>query len=169
MRRRLLAGAALAAMVFAGSLADVRAVGTALLAGRANYAAPSHGSSYLAIRADRGTLVKICGAGSCWTTRSTDYGPAKRTGDVADIALVRFAEICGWSVARARQMGECDVTIEFLGESIVLPATDTEWKGVWVHRETPDELRWTLLFVLLVVYVAFKHAIGRRIDRRILR
>lgn len=95
----------------------------AILGGTANYADPGHGPDYLAIRADRGTLVRICGAGGCWRTRSTDYGPARSTGDVADIALVRFAAICGWSVAVARQMGECQVTIEYV-DDIPLPPTD---------------------------------------------
>lgn len=99
-------------------------VGSVLLGGRANYATIG-GPDYLAIRADRGTLVRICGAGECQTLRSTDYGPAKRTGDIADIALGRFAAICGWSVPVARRMGECDVTIETLTD-IPLPATDTE-------------------------------------------
>jgi hypothetical protein len=44
---------------------------------------------------------------------------------VADIALYRFAEICGYTVAEARQRGECFVEIEFLGD-IELPATDME-------------------------------------------
>lgn len=99
-------------------------VGTPLIGGRANYANPSHGSDYLAMRLDRGTVVRICGAGDCWTTKTTDYGPAKRTGDIADIALVQFARICGWSVAHARRMGECDVEIEILGD-IKLPETST--------------------------------------------
>lgn len=93
-------------------------------AGRANYANPSHGPDYLAIRADRGTLVRICGAGACWVTRSTDYGPDKDTGDIADIALVQFARICGWTIEHARRMGECDVTVERLGD-IKPPETST--------------------------------------------
>jgi hypothetical protein len=109
----------LPAIILAGT------VGTALIGGTANYANPSHGRNYLAIRADRGTVVRICGAGDCQVMKSTDYGPAERTGDVADIALYRFAEICGYTVAEARQRGECFVEIEFLGD-IELPATDME-------------------------------------------
>lgn len=78
--------------------------------GRANYA--TLGSRYLALREKRGTRVRICGDGGCVRMTSTDYGPAKRTGDIADIALPVFAKVCGWSVEKARRMGECDVTIE---------------------------------------------------------
>ena len=92
--------------------------------GVANFAEPGHGSDYLAMRLDRGTRVRITGAGGSWTTRTTDYGPAKRTGDIADIALVRFADICGWSVAVARQRGECYVSVTILSD-VELPATDT--------------------------------------------
>jgi hypothetical protein len=91
--------------------------------GVANYADPSHGPDYLAIRAPRGTWVTITGKGGTVTMASTDYGPARSTGDVADIALVRFAKVCGWSVPVARRMGECTVTIETVDAS--LPATDT--------------------------------------------
>lgn len=107
-----------------------------LITGRANYATCC-GSRYLAMRLDRGTLVRITGAGGSWTTRTTDYGPAKRTGDIADIALGRFAEVCGWSVAHARRMGECDVTVELLGE-IELPETDTA-PGVELHGQEGTE------------------------------
>lgn len=100
-------------------------IGSVLLAGDANFADPIHGSEYLAMRFDRGTPVTITGAGGTWVTRTTDYGPAKSTGDIADIALVRFAAVCGWSIEEARRRGECDVTIELLGE-IRLPATDTK-------------------------------------------
>jgi hypothetical protein len=91
--------------------------------GRANFAEPSHGIDYLALREKRGTLVEICGAGGCLRMVSTDYGPDKDTGDLADIALVRFAAVCGWSVSVARRMGECDVTIEKLRVPHA-PATD---------------------------------------------
>ena len=112
-------------------------VGAREISGDANYAAPSHGDDYLAIRADRGTLVEICGAGGCKRLRSTDYGPAKRTGDIADIGLYWFARICGYHnpgaddpYAEARSRGECNVTIEFIrGEPaaprMTLPPTDT--------------------------------------------
>ena len=92
--------------------------------GTANYATIG-GPRYLAIRAKRGTLVRITGPGGEWVTRSTDYGPAKGTGDIADIALGEFARLCGWTVEFAREMGECEVTIERLGD-IALPETDTE-------------------------------------------
>jgi hypothetical protein len=119
----------LKAAVFLAVLALVLAVAPArsddTLRGDANFAATSHGSDYLAIRSGRGTLVEICGKGDCQVMRSTDYGPAKRTGDIADIAFVRFAEICGYTQAYARIRGECTVTIRFIDE-IKLPATDTD-------------------------------------------
>jgi hypothetical protein len=99
-------------------------VGTVQESGTANYASPSHGSSYLAMRLPRGTAVTICGAGGCWNARVNDYGPVLSTGDIADIALVRFARICGYSIAEAKQRGECSVTAEY-GGTIPLPQTDT--------------------------------------------
>lgn len=136
-------------------------IGTVIESGRANYATIG-GPNYLAIRSPRGTTVKICGAGGCDTMVSTDYGPAKRTGDIADIALGRFARICGWSVEKARAMGECDVTIEYLGK-IRLPETDTdeEWDGGWILHKPPDVF-WPMVLLFLVAYVGFKRWISRR-------
>lgn len=101
------------------------AVGTAIIAGRANYADEALGPRYLAIRSDRGTRVEVCGAGGCWRTHSTDYGPDIDTGDIADIAFVHFLEVCGYTRDEARTYGECDVMIEYLGD-IDLPPTDME-------------------------------------------
>lgn len=166
MVKRLVAGATIALVVLAGSLVDVRAedgdVGTAMIAGRANYADTSFGPNYLAIRAKRGTLVRICGAGACQILRSTDYGPAKRTGDIADIALVRFAQICGWSVEKAARMGECDIELEFL-DSVKLPETDVV--GEWTWFQVPDAIRWPFVILWLIAYVAFKRILTRRFGR----
>lgn len=104
--------------------------------GTANYAVASHGQDYLAIRAKRGTRVEVCGAGGCKNLVSTDYGPAKRTGDIADIGIYWFARLCGYydpnaedPYAEARSRGECQVTIRFLGKAPrpepTLPPTDT--------------------------------------------
>lgn len=106
-------------------------VGSVAIGGSANYANPSHGPEYLAMRLPRGTVVTITGAGGTWTTAVTDYGPVEATGDIADIALVQFARICGWTVAEARQRGECFVQVEY--GSVPLPATDVaswwSWPG----------------------------------------
>jgi hypothetical protein len=100
-------------------------VGTVAIGGDANYANPSHGSHYLAMRLPRGTVVTICGAGGCWRDAVVnDYGPVVATGDIADIALVQFAKVCGWSIAEAKRRGECSVTVEY-GGTIRLPETDT--------------------------------------------
>jgi hypothetical protein len=100
------------------------AIGPPLIAGQANFADPSHGSGYLAMRLPRGTHVRITGAGGSVLMTVNDYGPVEATGDIADIALVRFARICGWTVAEAKRRGECAVEVE-VGVRIALPATDT--------------------------------------------
>lgn len=95
------------------------------MTGQANYATRSHGDHYLAMRLPRGTVVTICGAGGCWRDAVVnDFGPVKATGDIADIALVQFAHVCGWTIAKARRMGECRVTVT-RGALIPLPQTDT--------------------------------------------
>ncbi len=99
-------------------------VGTPMYSGDANYANESHGSDYLAMRLPRGTIVNICGQGGCWdNARVNDFGPVESTGDIADIALVRFAHICGYTLDEARIRGECPIVVEELG--IPLPPTDT--------------------------------------------
>lgn len=128
MRRAqlVLPGLVAGLMFMVAGLTDVAVART--IAGRANYADPSFGADYLAIRAELGTRVRICGAGGCERMTSTDVGPKRSTGDIADIGLATFAKICGWSIAKAERMGECDVSIEFLeaGPAPTLPATDTE-------------------------------------------
>jgi hypothetical protein len=102
-------------------------LGTPLIAGQANYADPSHGSSYLAMRLPRGTHVRITGAGGSVLMTVNDYGPVEATGDIADIALVRFAKVCGYTIPEAKRRGECAVEVEVLTRvPTVLPATDTE-------------------------------------------
>lgn len=100
------------------------AVGTPLYSGNANYAAPSHGDQYLAMRLPRGTIVEICGAGTCHRMRVNDFGPVASTGDIADISLYWFSRICGYSIEEAKLRGECPVVVEEFGR-VALPATDT--------------------------------------------
>jgi hypothetical protein len=57
-----------------------------------------------------------------------DYGPVEATGDIADIALVRFAKVCGYTIPEAKRRGECAVEVEVLGD-IELPRTDTVGEG----------------------------------------
>jgi hypothetical protein len=92
--------------------------------GVANFADPSHGIDYLAMRLPRGTDVRICGDGGCLSMTVNDYGPAKSTGDIADIALVRFAAVCDYTIEQARRMGECEVVISYGARE--LPPTDIE-------------------------------------------
>jgi hypothetical protein len=103
-------------------------LGTPLIAGDANFADPSHGGGYLAMRLDHGTVVRICGNGGCKEMVVTDYGPVEATGDIADIALVRFASVCGYTIEEARIRGECEVEVEIL-DAITLPPTDTVEEG----------------------------------------
>jgi hypothetical protein len=104
------------------------AIGTPLIAGQANYADPSHGSGYLAMRLERGTHVRICGAGGCTSMIVNDYGPVPSTGDIADIALSKFAVVCGYTIPEAKRRGECAVEVE-VGVRIALPQTDTAPEG----------------------------------------
>lgn len=94
--------------------------------GDANQAARSHGPDYLAMRLPRGTLVTVCGVEHptrCWrNARTTDYGPAKKTGDIADIALDHWLHVCKLPQGR----GECEVRVTVLGPRPTLPPTDTE-------------------------------------------
>ena len=99
------------------------AIGTPLIAGQANFADPSHGSGYLAMRLPRGTQVHICGAGGCVNMVVNDYGPVEATGDIADIALVKVAKVCGYTIPEAKRRGECSVEVE-VGVRIALPPTD---------------------------------------------
>ncbi len=118
-------GLLLALVLFVGQ------VGTVQISGDANFAAASHGSSYLAMRLPHGTIVTLCGAGGCRTLAVSDYGPVPSTGDIADIALVVFAHVCGYTIAEAKRRGECVVTVELLGD-VPLPPTDTEmWAQPW--------------------------------------
>lgn len=105
-------------MTFLLSLILSGFIGTPMFGGGINQAAPSHGDSYLAIRAPRGTLVRIC-AVRCVTMRSTDYGP-KDHSKIADLALSKWRYVCDLPASR----GVCEGTLEFV-DDIALPATDT--------------------------------------------
>ena len=57
-------------------------------------------------RLPRGTAIRVCGPLGCWSGRSVGYGPAARTGRVADLSRAVFARICG-----SPSMGLCPVTV----------------------------------------------------------
>jgi hypothetical protein len=89
--------------------------------GIASWVAPRYGRSYLAMRLPKGTHVRIC-AVTCWDGVVNDYGPAKRTGRIADIAVGRWEAITG--LPRSRGLGR--VTVAITGSDIRLPDTSTE-------------------------------------------
>lgn len=110
--------------------------------GDANFADPGYGPGYLAVREwPVGTRVTVCGEGDCARMRVTSYGPAKRTGDIADIGLRTFAKVCGYTVREARIRGECTVTISAGWRDVALPPTDTAWTypAEWLNRHRPAE------------------------------
>ena len=83
--------------------------------------APRYGKSYLAMRLPKGTHVTLSGPGGTWEAVVNDYGPAKRTGRIADIAVGRWEDICGVP----RSLGLCRVTAVITKRAaIALPETD---------------------------------------------
>jgi hypothetical protein len=53
-----------------------------------------------AMRLPRGTVIRICGAGSCIERTVTDFGPVRGTGRIIDMYRPDFFKICGcgsWS------------------------------------------------------------------------
>ena len=104
--------------------ADSHAGGTAAdvtLEGIASWVAPRYGKSYLAMRLPKGTHVTLSGPGGTWEAVVNDYGPAKRTGRIADIAVGRWEDICGVP----RSLGLCRVTAVITKRAaIALPETD---------------------------------------------
>ena len=111
-------------------LASGGAIGTPAQAvqGPANWAGASHGPAYLAMRLPRSSVVDIEGPGGKWLGAVVnDYGPSKAGGKVADIALVRWLDICGVPASR----GTCHVVITIRkrggdGPAPTLPPTDTQ-------------------------------------------
>lgn len=106
---------------------DVRYTGTAAdvtIEGIASWVAPKWGRDYLAMRLPRGTRVTLSGPGGTWHAVVNDYGPARRTGRIADIAVGRWEDICGVP----RSLGLCRVTavITRRDASPTLPPTDVE-------------------------------------------
>jgi hypothetical protein len=102
-------------------------VGTPLVAGRISQAVEGYGPDYLAVRAPVGTRVEICGlrTGVCYTMRSTSSGPSRKIRPlrIADLALVRWRDLCGLPDGR----GVCRGSIEFLGgPKATAPPTDIE-------------------------------------------
>jgi hypothetical protein len=93
-----------------------------VIRGDANQATLSHGRDYLAMRLPRGTVVDIVGPGGKWLgAKVNDYGPKRSTGDIADIGIIHWREVCGLPDYR----GECVVAVTIHGK-LQLPATDTE-------------------------------------------
>jgi hypothetical protein len=66
-------------------------------------------SGHVVTRLPRGTRIRVCGAGGCWTGRSWGYGP-KRLDRVADLDLTLFPAICGLPLTA----GTCRVKLEVL-------------------------------------------------------
>lgn len=106
--------------------ADSHAGGTAAdvtLEGIASWVAPRYGKSYLAMRLPKGTHVTLSGPGGTWEAVVNDYGPAKRTGRIADIAVGRWEDITGLD----RSLGLARITVvitKMAGPT--LPPTDME-------------------------------------------
>lgn len=93
------------------------------LEGIASWVAPRYGRNYLAMRLPKGTHVTLSGPGGTWEAVVNDYGPAKRTGRIADIAVGRWEDICGVP----RSLGLCRVTAVITKRAaIALPETDQE-------------------------------------------
>ncbi len=100
--------------------------GAPLSTGLAGYAVPSLGSSYLAMRLPRGTLVTITGPGGSWTARVNDYGPSSKIvpARIADIAVGHWAHVCGLPPSA----GLCRVSVTLGAGAPVptAPATDVD-------------------------------------------
>ena len=79
----------IASLVLAGALL----VGS--LGATAGIASWGDGWSGVVTRLPRGTAIIVCGPLACWSGRSVGYGPAKRTGRIADLSRAVFAHICG--------------------------------------------------------------------------
>ena len=105
---------------------DVRYTGTAAdvtIEGIASWVAPKWGRDYLAMRLPRGTRVTLSGPGGTWHAVVNDYGPARRTGRIADIAVGRWEDITGLD----RSLGLARITVvitKMAGPT--LPPTDME-------------------------------------------
>jgi hypothetical protein len=97
-------------------------IGTAIEGGNISQAV-GLGSRYLAVRAPRGTLVRLCAA-RCVVMTSTDYGPSSkiRPPRIADVALGVWLRVCD----KPASAGICSGSVEYLGSAPALPPTDTE-------------------------------------------
>jgi len=63
---------------------------------------------HVVTRYPRGTVIRVCGPIGCTgKVRSWGYGPAKRTGRIADLDVNVFEDVCG-----PRGRGVCDITLE---------------------------------------------------------
>ena len=90
------------------------------------FAAPSHGSAYLATPERVGTRVRVCGPLGCRTLITNDVGPVlslRRAGRIGDLSAVTFGAICG-DLSR----GLCAGSYVVLAPLPPLPPTDEEAK-----------------------------------------
>ena len=93
------------------------------LEGIASWVAPRYGRDYLAMRLPKGTRVTLSGPGGSWHAVVNDYGPAKRTGRIADIAVGRWEDITGLD----RSLGLARITVTIDKRAVpTLPPTDME-------------------------------------------
>jgi hypothetical protein len=100
----------------------VASIGTAIEGGNISQAV-GLGSRYLAVRAPRGTLVRLCAA-RCVVMTSTDYGPSSkiRPPRIADVALGVWLRVCD----KPASAGICSGSVEYLGKTPAPPPTDTD-------------------------------------------
>ena len=69
----------------------------AQLIGIASNMGPGFGPTYLALPQGRGWIARICGPAACITRVSTDVGPERWTGRVADLNVADFEKVSGQS------------------------------------------------------------------------
>lgn len=74
--------------------------------GEASWGYGFHG--HVVTRYPRGTVIRVCGRLGCTgKVKSWGYGPAKRTGRIADLDVHVFENVCG-----PRSMGVCQIRLE---------------------------------------------------------
>ena len=76
------------------------------ITGEASWGYGFHG--HVVTRYARGTVIRVCGRIGCTgKVLSWGYGPAKRTGRIADLDVRIFENVCG-----PRSMGVCTIKLE---------------------------------------------------------
>ena len=99
-------GASVGALVSKTSVAGSTPAPVAILRGTASW---GDGWTGVVTRLPRGTRIRVCGPLGCWSGRSVGYGPAVRTGRIADLSRAVFASVCG-----DPSIGLCRVSLEVL-------------------------------------------------------